>query len=122
MEIKFRSTDTAVAASGTLVTNWVDLGADFKRLIIAGNTFNGVASVGSVLSLEESDDAVTSSAVPSAPGDGGDSRPSTYTPSGAASQTVKGRAGKRYVRAKFVNGATAQGATFRIELCLHVRR
>lgn len=122
MEIKFRSADTAVAGAGTLYTNWVDLGADFKRLIIAGNTFNGVASVGSVLSLEESDDAVTPRAVPSVPGDGGDSRPSTYTPAGAASQTVKGRAGARYVRAQFVNGATAQGATFRIELCLHVRR
>lgn len=122
MELKFRSADTAVAAAGTLYTNWVDLGPDFKNLIMAANTFNGVASVGSVLSLEESVDAITPTAVPSVAGDGGDSRPATYTPTGAASQTVKGRAGKRYVRAKFVNGATAQGATFRIEHCLHVRR
>lgn len=122
MLLKFRSDDSAVAASGTLYTNWIDLGADFKRLVMEAETVNGVASAGSVLSLEESDDAVTATAVPSAPGDGGDSRPATYAPAGAASQSVKGRAGKRYVRAKFVNGTVAQGATFRIDLGLNVRR
>lgn len=122
MQIKFRSDVGAVAGAGTLSTNAVDLGADFKRLVIEAETANGVASVGSVLKLEESDDASTWTVVPDAAGDGGDSRPATYATSGAASQSVKGRAGKRYVRAFFTNGATAQGATFRIDFILNVRR
>ncbi len=122
MQIKANSPAGAVTGSATAYSPIIDLGTDFLKNAHLEACKAGDSGAGSqTLTIEVSANAdMSSPSTAPAPGLGGDARPASNTTS-AATMYAAGRATKRYARAKFVNGTTAQAASTVISLAVKVR-